>query len=152
MLKILTWNILSLEFIKDIYYPDINKNSLYNKNRIKIIIKKLKNYNADIILLQEVMENEYLQLLNIFKNNYYIIKGEKLYWNNKESFSFNITLLNKKKIEYNNEIINLDFGFIINIKHNYNYIYIIANIHLNNYNYNIRLNQINSLLNIIKNT
>ena len=60
MVKVLSWNILAVEFVKKSYYPMLDINSTTNRNaRIKKIVKRLLEENADIILLQEVMNNEF---------------------------------------------------------------------------------------------
>jgi len=64
----MSWNILALEFVKKSYYPMLNINSINNRvKRIKKIINILLEENSDIILLQEVMLNEYNYLKNVFQ-------------------------------------------------------------------------------------
>jgi mRNA deadenylase 3'-5' endonuclease subunit Ccr4 len=68
MIKVMSWNILALEFVKKSYYPMLNINSINNRvKRIKKIINILLEENSDIILLQEVMLNEYNYLKNVFQ-------------------------------------------------------------------------------------
>ena len=56
-MKILTWNILASEWIKQSYYPKVDKSVVFNrKSRFAQICKILNEYDADIIMLQEVMK------------------------------------------------------------------------------------------------
>ena len=62
-MKIMSWNILAAEWIKKSYYPTIDKKILFNRRaRFTRILKTIKEENADIILLQEVMQLEYNSL------------------------------------------------------------------------------------------
>ena len=72
--KVLSWNILASEWITKEDYPDIKQAELFNsKKRIKTIIDKLKTYNSDIMLLQEVMPDAYKVINKSFKDAIYII-------------------------------------------------------------------------------
>ena len=101
--KVISWNILASEWITKKDYPNINKSDLFNtKKRIKTIIDKLKTYNADIILLQEVMPDEYKIIQKYFKDEYYITQIQPIKWSyknndNSKSESGNITLLRLSK-------------------------------------------------------
>ena len=101
--KVLSWNILASEWITKKDYPDINKAELFNtKKRIKTIIDKLKTYNADILLLQEVMPEEYKSLNKYFKDEYYISQIQPIKWSyknneNTKSESGNVTLVRLSK-------------------------------------------------------
>jgi endonuclease/exonuclease/phosphatase family metal-dependent hydrolase len=101
--KVLSWNILASEWVTKKYYPDINKAELFNtKKRIKTIIDKLKTYNADILLLQEVMPEEYKNLNKYFKEDYYISQIQPIKWSYKnnaniKSESGNVTLVRLSK-------------------------------------------------------
>ena len=101
--KVISWNILASEWITKKDYPNINKSELFNtKKRIKTIIDKLKTYNADIILLQEVMSDEYKIIQKYFKDEYYITQIQSIKWSyknndNRKSESGNITLLRLSK-------------------------------------------------------
>jgi endonuclease/exonuclease/phosphatase family metal-dependent hydrolase len=101
--KVLSWNILASEWITKKDYPDINKAELFNtKKRIKTIIDKLKTYNADILLLQEVMPDEYKNLNKYFKGEYYISQIQPIKWSyknneNTKSESGNVTLVRLSK-------------------------------------------------------
>lgn len=101
--KVISWNILASEWIMKKDYPDIKKSELFNsKKRIKTILDKLKTYNADIILLQEVMPDEYKIIQKHFKDDYYITQIQPIKWSyknndNHKSESGNITLLRLSK-------------------------------------------------------
>ena len=110
--KVISWNILASEWIVKKDYTDINKTTLFNnRKRIKTIIETLNNYNADIILLQEVMPDEYKIMYKYFKDEYHITEILPIKWsyrntNNHKSESGNITMLRKSK--YNIIQFNLD--------------------------------------------
>ena len=101
--KVISWNILASEWVIKKDYPDIAKTELFNhKKRIKTIIDKLKTYNVDIILLQEVMPEEYKIINKYFKTEYYITQIQPIKWsyknnNHVKSESGNITLLRLSK-------------------------------------------------------
>ena len=101
--KVVSWNILASEWITKKDYPDIKQAELFNsKKRIKTIIDKLKIYNADILLLQEVMPEEYKNLNKYFKAEYYISQIQPIKWsykniNNTKSESGNVTLVRLSK-------------------------------------------------------
>ena len=59
-MKIISWNILANEFIKKADYPMIKGKMLFNrKGRLTQITSILQNVNADVMLLQEVMEDQF---------------------------------------------------------------------------------------------
>ena len=95
-MKILSWNILAEEYIKKIYYKEIPKNILFNRNnRIKSIISVITKFNCDIITLQEVMLKEFNELKKIFSIEYNIIKGKNINWNGCKGYSGNVTFIKK---------------------------------------------------------
>jgi exonuclease III len=116
-MKIVSWNILANEFIKKADYPMIKGKMLFNrKGRLTQITSILKKVNADVMLLQEVMQAEYNSLSETFDKEYYIIKGNNINWYNKKSYSGNVTFLRKKlfSLSANNHMIkNLEFGLYV---------------------------------------
>ena len=112
--KVVSWNILASEWITKKDYPEITKTELFNtKKRIKTIIDKLKTYNADILLLQEVMPEEYKILTKYFKNEFYITQIQPIMWsyknnNNTKSESGNVTLVKLSKYTPMELELNLD--------------------------------------------
>lgn len=76
MLKILSWNILAencIDFINPAeYYPDIPVNFLKMSFRYPIIVQRIKEYNADIVMLQEMTPDIRIKLINDFKHIYTI--------------------------------------------------------------------------------
>ena len=118
-MKIISWNILANEFIKKADYPMIKGKMLFNrKGRLTQITSILKNVNADVMLLQEVMQAEYNSLSETFEKEYYIIKGKNINWYNKKSYSGNVTFLRKNVFSLlaNNEkdmIKDLEFGLYV---------------------------------------
>ena len=101
--KVISWNILASEWITKEDYPDIKQTELFNsKKRIKTIIDKLKTYNADIMLLQEVMPDAYKVINNFFKDKYYITEIQPIKWSytnneNTNGKSGNVTLFRLSK-------------------------------------------------------
>ena len=116
-MKIVSWNILANEFIKKADYPMIKSKMLFNrKARLTQITSILKNVNADVMLLQEVMKAEYNSLSETFDKDYYIIKGNNINWYNKKSYSGNVTFLRKNvfSLSANNDMIkDLEFGLYV---------------------------------------
>ena len=116
-MKIISWNILANEFIKKADYPMIKGKMLFNrKGRLTQITSILKNVNADVMLLQEVMQAEYNSLSETFEKEYYIIKGKNINWYNKKSYSGNVTFLRKNvfSLSSNNDMIkDLEFGLYV---------------------------------------
>jgi len=118
-MKIISWNILANEFIKKADYPMIKGKILFNrKRRLMQIIGILTNANADVMLLQEVMQAEYNSLSETFEKEYYIIKGKTINWYNNKSYSGNVSFLRKSVFSLlaNNEkgmIKDLEFGLYI---------------------------------------
>ena len=114
-MKILSWNILANEFIKKRYYPMIPPDILINrKNRQNQIIITLRQTNADVMLLQEVMQSEYNLLVHYFGKTHHIIRGKYISWQNKRSSSCNVTLLSKQSFGLPaNFLLDLKFGLIV---------------------------------------
>lgn len=123
-MKVVSWNILANEFIKKADYPMIKSKMLFNrKGRLTQITSILKNVNADIMLLQEVMQAEYNSLSETFEKEYYIIKGKNINWYNKKSYSGNVTFLRKNVFSLsanNNMIKDLEFGLYVKCYFLYN--------------------------------
>ena len=118
-MKIISWNILANEFIKKADYPMIKGKMLFNrKGRLTQITSILQNVNADVMLLQEVMQAEYNSLSDTFEKEYYVIKGKNINWYNKKSYSGNVTFLRKNvfSLSANNEkgmIKDLEFALYV---------------------------------------
>jgi|688.fasta_scaffold268768_2 endonuclease/exonuclease/phosphatase family metal-dependent hydrolase len=130
-MKILSWNILAEEWIKSSYYTKINKHILFNRSaRFQRILFILQNSNADIILLQEVMPNEYEMLKYHFNNNYIISPLALIQWeydDEKKSTSGNMTLLSRNEKQFQNiKHYTFDFGLYTELAQ-----IGICNIHLN---------------------
>jgi len=111
-MKILTWNILASEWIKKSYYPNTNEDIIFdNKSRFEQIIKIIDEYDADVIMLQEVMKIEYSLLKKRLNKIYNISKLNKISWYNKVSESGNVTMM-KRSLFQDAEIHDqsLDYG------------------------------------------
>lgn len=95
-MKIVTWNTLASEWMKKSYYPDTGAGVLFNrKARFEQLIKILRECDADVIMLQEVMKKEYSLLKKLFAEVYIVSKLKKMNWYNKESESGNVTILRR---------------------------------------------------------
>ena len=147
-MKILSWNILADEFIKQSYYPMIPSHILLNrKKRQDRIIETLKQANADIILLQEVMQSEYNKLEDEFNKTYHLVKGKHIYWNDKRSYSGNIILLRKSLFSLPNNQIDLTFGVAlqVHLKEKKEMPILVINLHLDDLSQANRLREIKTL-------
>ena len=112
-MKLISWNILANEFITQSDYPMIKSKTLFNRNeRLKNIMKLLLNVNADVMLLQEVMEKEFKALMKLFASKYSIIRGKNIKWYNKPSQSCNVILLRKTYFKLL-KTYDLEFGLYI---------------------------------------
>src|SRR3989344_6107649 len=118
-MKILSFNILSEDYINIQDYPHINPKFLSTSYRLPIIKKLLFTINPDIICLQEVHEKVYTHLKKKF-SDYYVSPLAKLNLKaddiNKNK-SGNIILIKKKLFE--KELRN-PFYNIYNIRYGYN--------------------------------
>jgi mRNA deadenylase 3'-5' endonuclease subunit Ccr4 len=80
-MKLLTWNILADEWIEPEYYPECSNPELYNRNcRFDIISKILIETDADVMLLQEVMQDEYMKLCDLFSDNFHLSPLFPIQW------------------------------------------------------------------------
>ena len=160
IIKVISWNILAIEFVKKSYYPTLNINSLNNRpKRIKKIINKLLEENPDIILLQEVMKNEYNYLKKYLMLNYYFSGLTNINWANYKSSSEsgNVTLFKKSiflsKFDFNEIVYNGSvFGsyIILKTKNDKENIHVF-NIHLDDVAWQTRLVQINIIRPLVEN-
>lgn len=112
-MRILSWNILACEWIERKEYKGIDKKILFNREKRFIkVCEILKNLNAEIILLQEVMSEEYEILCCVFKD--YIVSGLlQIDWGEKmKRNSGNVTLLKRDK--FKNGVLNeyMDYSVI----------------------------------------
>ena len=150
-MKILSWNILANEFIKQDYYPMIPRHILFNRaNRQDQIIRHLKSIEADIMFLQEVMQSEYNLLTYEFSNSYHIIRGKYIRWQNKRSYSGNVILLRKTLFFIQDIQYDLSFGlavqcFFKKTKKDKPNPLLIINVHLDDISQSTRLKQIKAL-------
>ena len=147
-MKILSWNILANEFIKQSYYDMIPSHILFNRHkRQERIIETLKEANPDIMLLQEVMQSEYNKLADEFQKTYHLIKGKHIHWQNKRSYSGNVILLRKSMFSLPNNQLDLNFGMAIQVqlKEKIEIPILLINIHLDDLSQAKRLRQIKDL-------
>ena len=95
-MKILTWNTLASEWMKKSYYPNTNAAVLFNrKARFEQLTKILHECDADVIMLQEVMQKEYSLLKKLLTKLYIVSNLKKMSWYNKDSESGNVTILRR---------------------------------------------------------
>jgi endonuclease/exonuclease/phosphatase family metal-dependent hydrolase len=110
-MKILSWNILATEWIKSSYYQEVNKNVIFNRAaRFTQICAILRQQQPDIILLQEVMPQEYAGLQNCLHSKFYISPMNPLKWGKPKSKSGNVTIIRKSLLQ-KREIIHHSFDF-----------------------------------------
>jgi len=159
-MKIMSWNILASEWIKQIYYPRVNKKILFNrKARFNKIMKTINQENADIIMLQEVMSLEYKSLKHYLDNKYTISPLNPIKWkypkDNKtknQGESGNVTFIRKNILNKNtNKEINhqsFDFGIYTQIPNNIS----VLNIHLDDLSSTTRNKQIKSVESLLYTT
>jgi hypothetical protein len=155
-MKIISWNILANEFITQSDYPMIKRKILFNRNeRLKNIMQMLLKVNADIMLLQEVMEKEFKALMRLFASKYTIVRGKNINWYNKPSASCNVTLLRKTQFKVLTAY-DLEFGVYLRANEvganevganevGANEVIEIINIHLNDESHLDRISQIKSI-------
>jgi len=93
------------------------------------------------------MQSEYNLLQDEFKNNYYLIRGKYIQWQqNKRNYSGNVILLRKSMFSPVQHSIDLDFGLAIQCQLKHSEIPIlIVNVHLDDIEQKKRLTQIKEL-------
>jgi endonuclease/exonuclease/phosphatase family metal-dependent hydrolase len=131
IMKVVSWNILSDEFIDKKYYPKIPFKLLDRKKRFTTILETIKKTRADVIFLQEVMIKEYEIFKSLFKG-FFVSKLITIEWkypneNFEKTESGNIILLRKSMFTDFQYIID-DFC-IVSCRYNNNNI-CFANVHL----------------------
>ncbi len=148
-MKILSWNILANEFIQERYYTMIPSQLLFNRQkRQERIIETLKQTEADLMLLQEVMQSEYNLLHSEFNKTYHLIRGKYIQWQkNKRNYSGNVILLRKNMFSPAKNSIDLGFGLAIqcHFLNNNEIPLLILNVHLDDLTQKNRLQQIKEL-------
>ena len=146
-MKIISWNILANEFINKRYYPMIPANILLNRaNRQNRIIITLRENDADIMLLQEVMQAEYNLLVHYFGKSHHLLRGKYITWQNKRSYSGNVTLLRKTFFNAASIFrVNLDFGLAVQCATKSGSPLLILNIHLDDISRTKRMIQMTEL-------
>jgi endonuclease/exonuclease/phosphatase family metal-dependent hydrolase len=146
-MKIISWNILANEFINKRYYPMIPANILLNRaNRQNQIIITLRENDADIMLLQEVMQAEYNLLVHYFGKSHHLLRGKYITWQNKRSYSGNVTLLRKTFFNAASIfMVNLDFGLAVQCATKSGSPLLILNIHLDDISHTKRMIQMTEL-------
>lgn len=153
MFKIISWNILAVEFVEKNDYLEFDLDFINNRDvRIKKIIKKLRHENTDIILLQEVMIYEFNYLKNHL-TNYYFSELCKIDWNNYENNTESGNVIMFKKSQFSHDFVsnclkynNSTFGlYVMLYTKNTKDVLHIFNVHLDDQFYQTRKNQINSI-------
>lgn len=139
-MKILSWNILASEWIEKEYYPTVKDFSIMDRSkRIQLILKKLTLENADVMLLQEVMDLDYDILYKYFQHTYYVSSLRPIRWDQTDSSSGNITLVRKTLCKTISES-PLDFGVFVKADR-----LCIYNIHLDDVSVTKRIAQMNQI-------
>ena len=139
-IKILSWNILADEFIKQRYYPMIPAEILVNRHeRQRQIISTLKQLDMDVLLLQEVMQGEYNRLAQTFERTHHLLRSKNIKWQGKPSYSGNVILLRKSLFTLP-AIMPLDFGLGVQCTYQKRPLYIF-NVHLDDISHATRMKQ-----------
>lgn len=81
-----------------------------NKKRINLLIKIVNKYNPDLIALQEIWQNRYINYLNKYLKNYYFCYHKTKFWNN--SGLLTLSKIKPKKIEFYPFVKKKDKGFL----------------------------------------
>jgi hypothetical protein len=91
-MRVISWNILASEWIKSSHYPKISKKVLFDrKSRFARILLILKKTDADSILLQEVMLDEYASIKRHFAKTHYCSPLISIQW------KYGLAKINTKK-------------------------------------------------------
>jgi endonuclease/exonuclease/phosphatase family metal-dependent hydrolase len=159
-MKIISWNILAIEFVKKSYYPYIDIELINDRRqRIKQISALLQKENPDIIMLQEVMPYEYKYLTSKLEPQYAATELCKIDWSYyKDSESGNVTIYKKSvfafdsvdKLVYNSNVFGQRTGLQIKKTNTLLHVF---NVHLNDeygQTRNAQINSIRSLLSTAK--
>jgi endonuclease/exonuclease/phosphatase family metal-dependent hydrolase len=150
-MKLLSWNILADEFVKERYYPMIPPEIVLEREQRQKQISTLLTYiDADVMLLQEVMTAEYNLIVAAFKKTHHILRGKYIKWQQNPSHSGNVTLLRKAKFTLPTKpVIDLKFGLMVQCKNKAEPVLVI-NIHLDDLSPDKRVKQMEELLPLIQ--
>ena len=103
-MKIVSWNILAQEWIDQKDYPMIPSSILFNRSaRFKNIYRILSELEPDVILLQEVMNQEYQKVLKLFGAAFHISQINVIW-----GTSGNVSLFSKKLFK---NVKNIEYPF-----------------------------------------
>ena len=139
-MRTITWNILADEWVEPHYYPALVEQKYIDRNnRIKIIVRILIETNADLILLQEVMEDEYETLIELFSCKYFASPLSQISWSYGTGQSGNVSFLKNTMFTNINHCV-IDFGLMTTCNYNENKC-IIYNIHLDDISTETRTEQ-----------
>lgn len=95
-MKVLTWNTLASEWIDNQTYKLVKKEIRCNaKNRFQVIMKRIIDIKPSIILLQEVMPEQYNQLQQMLHKTYIITQLVRINWNDTKNNSGNVSLFSR---------------------------------------------------------
>lgn len=95
-MKILTWNILASEWIDNKTYNTVPKSIRCNRTiRLDSILKYIFLHEASVIMLQEVMQQEYNKIVDTLQNLYIISPLVRIHWGINKNNSGNVTLFKK---------------------------------------------------------
>jgi endonuclease/exonuclease/phosphatase family metal-dependent hydrolase len=111
-MKVLTWNTLASEWIDDKTYKIVKKDIRCNaKTRFQVIMKRINDLNPTIILLQEVMPEQYNKLYLMLNKTYIITQLVVIKWEDRRNNSGNVSLF--KRTDFSDKHIQhspLDYG------------------------------------------
>jgi endonuclease/exonuclease/phosphatase family metal-dependent hydrolase len=140
-MKVLSWNVLADEWVKKSYYPTVKDLRLLDpEHRLPIQVKILKEEDADIILLQEVMPETYARLSRMFRKTHHISSLCLRHWSKtRPSVSGHMTLVRRTLCKDIREK-ELSFGQRVQAG-----TLVLYNIHLDDKSYALRRRQLNSI-------
>ena len=115
-MKVLTWNTLASEWIDDKTYKSVKKDIRCDADtRFQTIMKYITDINPTVILLQEVMPEQYNKLHLMLHKAYIITPLTQIHWDDTKNNSGNVTLL--KRTDFSDKHIlhePLDYGIQTN--------------------------------------
>ena len=148
-MRILSWNILASEWIKKSYYKDADHAMLFNRRqRFTKITELIREVDADIVMLQEVMTQEHKKFIAQFEKDYIISGLNKIVWQYKsDSKSGNVTMVKRSMFgDHDVKQHSKDYGLYTQCIHN-NIHYDVFNIHLDDLSRKKRYDQMEEACN-----
>jgi endonuclease/exonuclease/phosphatase family metal-dependent hydrolase len=146
-MKVLTWNTLASEWIDDKTYKMVKKHIRCNtEKRFQTIVTHITNMDPSLVLLQEVMPEQYAVLKQKLHKTYIITPLLQIDWHKTKNNSGNVTLFKRTDFaEKQMQHFPLEFGLYTNCVYK-NHPCKIYNIHLSDISANERKKQMNTIM------